>query len=102
MSDNREIKWATLHDLTKPIPSEVLDAANEQAWRYVWDAANWEIEQSSTTSGMYGKWYFGVSRGTTVKDIRLTPPRGVGGDLQEAIENFTERMKEFCDENDLK
>lgn len=92
-----DIKWASLNDLTKPVPEEVINAANEQAWKYVFNAANWILEQSSTTSGMYGSWYVKLSMNTTVKDMSLAGflPTGVGGDLTDAFKDFTEKMKRF-------
>lgn len=99
----KEIKWASIGDLCKPIPQEVIEAANEQAWRYVWDAANWELEQSSSTSGMYGSWYVKLSPNTTVKNMLIFGecPTGVGGDLQDAFIDFTTKMKNFCDKHKL-
>jgi hypothetical protein len=94
-------KWASLYDLTNPISKEVIDEANKQAWRYVFDAANWEIEQSSTTSGMYGSWYVKISMNTTVKDLRVVNklPTGVGGSLEDAFIDFTQKMEKFNNEN---
>lgn len=92
-------KWASPYDLCKPVESEVIEQALDQCNRYVYDATNFIIEYSSSTSGMYGKWYVEISPNTTVKDIRLFShtPKGVGSDLTEAFQDFTKKMKEFCD-----
>ena len=95
----KEIKWGSLHNLSEPVPKKVIDDANEQAWRYVWDAANWVLEQSSSTSGMYGSWSFQLSHNTTVKDVTKNPPIGRGGDIIDAIKDWTTKMRAFCDEH---
>ena len=98
---SKPLKWASLHDLTTSVPTEVVEEANKQAWRYVWDAANWELEQSSSTSGMYGSWFIKISPNTTVKDLTKfhSLPTGVGGDIIDALKDFTEKMKVWNDKN---
>lgn len=101
MSENKEIKWASLNDLLTPVPEQIIKEAREQAWRFVYDADNWILEQSSTTSGMYGSWSVKICSSTTVKDVRLSPPVGVGGDLIDTFKDFIVKMKKFCDDNNL-
>lgn len=96
MSDK---KWASISDLAPVVKEETIVKALEASWCYVFDATNWEIKLSSSTSGMYGSWYVGICPTTTVRDLRKTPPRGTGGSLEEAFINFTERMEQFNKEN---
>jgi hypothetical protein len=98
----KEIKWASLMNLSNSIPEDLIEEALEQSWRFAYDSTDWNINLSSSTSGMYGKWIISISPTTTVKDVRKTPPIGVGGDLIEAFKDFTIKMKEWCDKEGFK
>lgn len=92
-------KWGQLNDLSIAVDQQVLNKALEASWAYVFDSTNWDIQLSSSTSGMYGSWSVAISPTTTVKDMRVTPPIGVGGSPELAFLDFIQKMENFNDTN---
>ncbi len=95
-----DVKWANYQDM-RDLKDDTIQSTLEQCYRYCWDAVNLEFEYSSSTSGMYPKWHVRISMNCTVKDLRLRPPSGIGGSMDEAWIDLRDKMKVFCDTNNL-
>lgn len=92
-------RWASYYDLLE-VDQKVLDKTLEAAGIYCFDAVNLTFEYSSSTSGMYPKWYVGISMNCTINDLRVRAPMGVGGHINEALEDLTKKLYKLANEHE--
>lgn len=85
--------YASYSDLSNT-PIEIINEAVKAAFVYCFDAVNLVFELHSSTSGMYPYWSVDVSPSCTVF-MALKAPRGHGGNLTDALKDFTKSCEEL-------
>jgi len=88
-------KWASLHDLN--VPKELIDDVYGAGSFFCYDAVNLVLENSSSTSGMYGIWGVDVSLHCTVEldRMRRYSSRASGKTLRAAFATFILQILEY-------
>ena len=91
-------KWASYGDILEG-PKALIDALIDEARHYCFDAVNLQFELSSSTSGMYPKWYIKISMSCTVY-IGKPQPVGIGNSFSAACADFILKGRKLREEKD--